>query len=197
MKKYLLACALTLSVSTHANAEGWFDSIKSLVGLSDSTEEVKKSAAVAKAETTVTNTTEALSSFDVAGLVGSVSETLNVSNDQAEGGMASLLSFAKGNLGSTDYTELAKSLPGVDSLLSKVPDVSGASSEGLGGLLSKASDYSDSLKAINTVKQQFEALGLKPEMITQYINQAQSYLDTDQGKQAKDLLMKGLSAFTG
>ena len=92
---------------------------------------------------------------------------------------------------------LAKSLPGVDGLLSKVPDVSGASSEGLGGLLSKASDYSDSLKAINTVKQQFEALGLKPEMITQYINQAQSYLDTDQGKQAKDLLMKGLSAFAG
>lgn len=196
MKKYILACALTLSVSTHASAEGWLDTLKNAVGLGDSTQEIKKEEAKTATETAVAQASQAVSSLDIAGLVGSVSEKLNVSGEQAEGGMASLLSFAKSNLGNTDYTELAKSLPGVDSLLSKVPDVSGASTEGLGGLLSKASDYSESLKSINALKQQFEALGLKPEMITKYIAQAQSYLDTEQGKQAKELLMKGLSSFT-
>ena len=52
------------------------------------------------------------------------------------------------------------------------------------------------VKSINEIKKQFEALGLKPEMITAFISQAKSYLDTEQGQQAKDLLMQGLSAFS-
>jgi len=197
MKKYLLACVLTLSVSANANAADWLDSLKNLVGLGDSAQEVKKEELKASTETAVTEATQAVNSLDIAGLVSSVSEKLNVSNDQAEGGMASLLNYAKANLADADYVELAKNLPGVDGLLSKVPDVSEVKSEGLGGLLNKASEYSDSLKNINALKQQFEALGLKPEMITQYISQAQSYLDTEQGQQAKALLVKGLSSFTG
>ena len=197
MKKYLLACVLTLSVSANVNAADWFDSLKSLVGLGDSAQEVKKEEVKASTETAVAQATQAVNSLDIAGLVSSVSEKLNVSNDQAEGGVASLLNYAKANLADADYIELAKSLPGVDSLLSKVPDVNEVKSEGLGGLLNKASEYSDSLKNINALKQQFEALGLKPEMITQYISQAQSYLDTEQGQQAKNLLVKGLSSFTG
>lgn len=187
MKKYLLAGVLTLSVSINANAADWFDSLKGFVGLGDATEQVTKSAEQA---------VEA-KKLDVAGLISSVSEKLNVSSGQAEGGMASLLNYAKANLADADYVELAKSLPGVDSLLSKVPDVSEVKNEGLGGLLNKASQYSDSLKNINALNQQFEALGLKPEMIAQYISQAQSYLDTEQGQQAKALLMQGLSSFTG
>ena len=194
MKKYVLACALTLSISGAAHAEGWLDSLKGFVGLDESTEQVET-----KTEAVAEEVKEASSSLDILGLVGSVSKSLNVSDEQAEGGMASLFNLAKSSLGDTDYSTLAKSLPGADSLLSKIPDVSsltGNSDSGVGGLLSKASQYSDSLKSINAVKQQFEALGLKPEMITKYISQAQSYLDTEQGQQAKALLMKGVSAFT-
>ncbi len=189
MKKHLLACALTLSISSTANAEGWLDSVKSFVGLGESTEQVETSAAK--------EVEEASSSLDILGLVGSVTDGLGVNKEQAEGGVASLFNLAKSSLGDTDYTALASSIPGVDGLLSKVPDVSSLSSSagGVGDLLSKASDYSDSLKTINTVKQQFEALGLKPEMITQYISKIQGYLDTDQGQQAKALFTKAVSSF--
>jgi hypothetical protein len=89
---------------------------------------------------------------------------------------------------------LADSLPGVSDLLKSVPDVSKMSSEGgLGGLMDKAANYNDSLKALNDLKKQFEALGLKPEMIMQYVNAAKAYLDTDEGKKIKDTLMQGLS----
>lgn len=228
MKKQLLACALTLTVSGNVHA-GWFDSLKETVGITDSQDkaeeksdaavkevaastdkveakvsEASKSTETAVAEVstttknTVTEVSDAASNLDIAGLISSISEKSNVTNEQAEGGVASLFSYAKENLSGTDYTELAKSLPGADSILSKVPDVSNlSSSEGVGGLLSQASQYSDSLKSIEALTKQFEALGLKPEMITEYIAQAQSYLDTETGQQAKALLMQGLSSFTG
>ena len=53
------------------------------------------------------------------------------------------------------------------------------------------------LKAINDVKKQFEALGLKPEMITGFVKQAQAYLDTEQGKEAKKMLTEGLGKLLG
>ena len=75
-----------------------------------------------------------------------------------------------------------------------VPDISEVASEGgLSGLMDKAANYNDSLKAVNELKKQFEALGLKPEMIMQVVNSAKSYLDTDEGKKIKEQLMQGLS----
>ena len=85
-------------------------------------------------------------------------------------------------------------------LIGQMPDLSKLSSgseDGIGGLLNKASEYSDSLKAINDVKNQFEALGLKPEMISNFITTAQSYLNTEQGQQAKKLLTEGLGKLLG
>jgi hypothetical protein len=46
-------------------------------------------------------------------------------------------------------------------------------------LMDKAANYNDSLKAVNELKKQFEALGLKPEMIMQVVNSTKTYLDTD------------------
>lgn len=187
MKKSALALLVTLNFSAHANAEGWLDSLKNLVGLGDTTEQTSI------APTTVKQAAEAP---DIMGMISQVSESLNVNTAQAEGGVASLVNFAKNNLSGSDFSQLAKSLPGVDGILSKVPDINNLSGDGLGGLLDKASEYSDSVKSINEIKKQFEALGLKPEMITAFISQAKSYLDTEQGQHAKDLLMQGLSAFT-
>jgi hypothetical protein len=76
-----------------------------------------------------------------------------------------------------------------------VPDIKElGSSDGISGLLNKASEYSDSLKGINELKQQFEALGLKPEMITDFIEQAKAYLDTEQGQEAKKMLTESFSS---
>jgi hypothetical protein len=96
------------------------------------------------------------------------------------------------------FKQLSQSLPGVDSLVKQMPDVSKlASGEGLSGLLDKAAQYSDSVKAINDVKKQFEALGLKPEMISDFISSAQSYLNTEQGQKAKQVLSDGVGKLLG
>jgi len=76
----------------------------------------------------------------------------------------------------------------VKNMLGAVPAVATLSEGGLGGLMNKAAEYSDSLKSINDLKNQFDTLGLDTGMIMKYVSQAQQYLDTPQGQEAKTML---------
>lgn len=186
MKNTLLLAAMTLALSTPAHA-GWFDS---LFGGNDESAEV---VAESTAKPAVTQ------GLDAMALIPMLTDSLGVTEKQAEGGMGSLFNLAKDSLSKDQFGELSGALPGIDQLLGAVPEVTeGSKSEsGLGGLLNSAAQYSDSLKAVNQVSQQFEALGLDPQMIMQYMQVAQQYLNTPQGQQAKQLLMDGLAGLGG
>ena len=165
MKKLIVLLTLsTLSTSVLAQETSWFDSLKNLVGLVETS-----ASAMPSAE----------------GLVGMLTSGLGVNNNQASGGMGAIFNYVKNNVSSNEYSQLAKSIPGVSGLVSQMPDISklsSGSSEGIGGLLNKASEYSDSLK---------------PEMISNFITTAQNYLNTEQGQQAKKLLTAGLGKLLG
>jgi hypothetical protein len=189
MRKLIILLAVsTLSSSAIAQETSWLDSLKSFVGLGD-TKEQNVDAAV---DTAVLPSS--------GGLVDMLTSSLNVNTKQASGGIGAIFNYVKNNVSSEQFSQLAKSLPGTDGLVDQMPDVSKpstGSSEGLGALLDKASQYSDSLKSINDVKKQFEALGLKPEMISSFISTAKNYLDTEQGQQAKKILTDGLGKLLG
>lgn len=174
----LLLTIFTLTFSAQSHAEGWFDSLKNMLGMGE--EETQPAAP---------NTGD---------MISMLTENLGVNADQASGGLGSLFNYVKGNISEDKFAQLSETLPGIGDLISSAPDVSKLTeSGGLGGLLDKASEYSESLKSVNDVKKQFEALGLKPEMIMQYVEQAKQYLDTDEGKQAKELLMQGMNGLIG
>jgi hypothetical protein len=185
MKKFasiILVSTLTFSAASHAEG-GWFDSLKNMLGLGDSAEQVATQTAAQGAP-------------DMAGMINALAKNLGVTSQQAEGGLGSLMNYVKGNVSSEKFAELSSSLPGIDQVLNAVPEITNLASEGgLSGLLNKASEYSDKLKNLNAVKQQFEALGLSPEMISGFITQAQAYLDTPMGQEAKKLLTDSLSSF--
>lgn len=186
MKNNLILALFAIALSTQAQA-GWLDA---LFGNSEETaQEVTESAPKSAAAQTL----------DALAMVPMLTDSLGVTEQQAQGGLGSLFNFAKGNLSQSQFGELATALPGVDQLLGAVPAVSEATSsnEGLSGLLNTAAQYSDSLKGINQVSQQFQALGLDPQMIMQYMQVAQQYLNTPQGQQAKQLLMDGLAGLGG
>ena len=155
-----------------------------------------------KAESTVTSSsltemaTSAASNIDLASLVSSVAGNLNVSENQSEGGIASILNYVQGNLSGADYAQLASSIPGIDSLLEDVPSLSGnsaaSSSSSLSGLLNKASEYSSTLKSVNDLKQQFEALGLSTDMIASFVTQISSYLNVNADEETQALFKSGL-----
>lgn len=186
MKNTLILAAVTLALSTQAHA-GWFDS---LFGGADESAEVATETVEAPAST---------QALDALAMIPMLTKSLGVTEKQAEGGMGSLFNLAKESLPKDQFGELSSALPGIDQLLGAVPAVSEAtqSDSGLGGLLNSAAQYSDSLKAVNQVSQQFQALGLDPQMIMQYMQVAQQYLNTPQGQQAKQLLMDGLAGLGG
>jgi hypothetical protein len=173
---YLLIVVSALAFSPQSHAEGWLDSIKGMFGME------AESAAETAAMPNVTD------------MISSVSESVGIDKSQAEGSLASVFNYAKENISVEQFNGLSSSLPGLDSLMGAVPDISEITSEGgLAGLMDKAANYNDSLKSVNELKKQFEALGLKPEMIMQVVNSAKVYLDTNEGQKIKEQLMQGLS----
>ena len=171
---YLLIVISALAFSPQSHAEGWLDSLKSMLGM--------------EAEI------EAPAMPNVTDMISSVSKSVGIDKSQAEGSLASVFNYAKENISAEQFSGLSNSLPGLDSLMNTLPDISGMTPEGgLAGLMDKAANYNDSLKAVNELKKQFEALGLKPEMIMQVVNSANVYLDTDEGQKIKEQLMQGLS----
>ena len=190
MKKLIVLLTIsTLSTSAIAEETSWFDSLKNLVGLGDKTEQTVEAKAAATPNSD--------------GLINMLTSSLDVNSDQATGGMGAIFNYVKNNVSAEQFSQLASAVPGVQGLIGQMPDTSkldsgsDSSAGGLGGLLDQASQYSDSLKSINEVKRQFEALGLKPEMITSFISTAQTYLDTEQGQQAKQVLTAGLGKLLG
>jgi len=168
---YLLMVVCALAFSPQSHAEGWLDSFKAMFGMEAQT----------PAKPNVTD------------MINSVSESVGINGSQAEGGLASIFNYAKDNISPEQFSGLTESLPGLDSLMGKVPDISEMTSKGgLGELMDKAANYNNSLKAINELKKQFEALGLSPDMIIQVVNGAKAYLDTEEGQKIKQKLMQGL-----
>jgi hypothetical protein len=184
---YLLIVLSALAFSPQSQAESWLDSIKGMLGMEV---DIKTEAATeAEAEKTAMP--------NMADMISSVSNSVGINKSQAEGSLASVFNYAKENISAEQFSGLSDSLPGLDSLMGEVPDISDMKSEGgLSGLMDQAANYNDSLKAANELKKQFESLGLSPEMITQVVTSAQTYLDTDEGKKIKEQLMQGLSSLS-
>lgn len=189
MNRFALAPAILALAFVTPNANANIDQLKGLLGDK-------------KADSTVTSSgltemaTSAASAIDLSSLVATVSDTLNVSETQSEGGIASIMNYVQGNLSSGDYAQLANSIPGIDGLLENVPslssDTAARSSSSLSGLLNKASEYSSTLKSVNDLKQQFEALGLSTDMIASFATQISSYLNVNADEETQALFKSGL-----
>ncbi|QQX80616.1 DUF2780 domain-containing protein [Shewanella sp. KX20019] len=125
-------------------------------------------------------------------LVGSVMSQLGLSQGQAEGGLGSLLSLAQSSLGSSDFSSISDSIPGIDGLLSAVPEMD--SDSGMSGLLSKAGGFGDSLQGGAMVYDAFEKLGISKDLAAPMIDIVKGYLDSNGTSGSADLLMQGLGA---
>jgi hypothetical protein len=126
------------------------------------------------AATTATPTTETADLLDV------LTSQLNVTPEQAIGGAGAMLGLAKNQLSATDYSQLAKSVPGLD-ILSGVGQL-GA----LSGLLGSSGQSAGLQNALGNVKNTsdldsaFGALGMDDSMVGLFAPVLLKYLG-DQG----------------
>lgn len=123
---------------------------------------------------------------EAAGLLNALGTQLNVTPEQAVGGTGALLGLAKNKLTGSDYSQLTKSVPGLDQLsgLSALDSLGGS---GLGSLLGgsggKESGASSMLNQalgnvqnMNDVNTAFKALGMDSTMVSQFAPVILQYL---------------------
>lgn len=186
INKKILFTTLLLSITNVANA-GFFDSIfGDKEATPATTTEAVKMQAMTKADSAQTEASNSL--------ISTLTQQLGVTDSQAEGGLGSLMQLAQGSLSSGDFSQLSAGVPNMDSLLAAVPDLGGM---GISDMLSNAGGIASSLSGLSLITEQFEALGLSSDMISQFYNVAMSYFSKEGGTGTSDLLQKGLSSIMG
>ena len=107
-----------------------------------------------------------------AGLLNTLGSDLKITPEQAIGGAGAMLGLAKNRLSEPQFSELSKSVPGLDQIAGNSA-IGGLN--GLGGLLGGGSDKNalldgllGNIKDINDLNNAFSALGMDSGMIGQF-----------------------------
>ncbi|QSX33877.1 DUF2780 domain-containing protein [Shewanella avicenniae] len=172
----VLLAALTVPMAANA---GLLDTLSS---------KLKQTTTQAPTQAQTTATTDAVSGD----LVSSVMSQLNLNQQQAEGGLGSLLTMAKSSMNTTDFGQISNAIPNVDSLLAAAPSLD--SNSGMSGLLSKAGSLGSSLQGSAMVYDAFSKLGISKELAAPMVQILKNYLQSQSGEGTAALLGQGLSA---
>jgi Protein of unknown function VcgC/VcgE (DUF2780) len=106
-------------------------------------------------------------------LISMLTGQLNVTADQAQGGVGSILALAKEKLSSMDFTALTKLIPGADSYMKMAKN--------LGAVTGPVGDKSGLLSS-------FSKLGMGSDMVGKFSGVMSDFLGKAGGEPAKNLL---------
>lgn len=126
-----------------------------------------------------------------------LSQTLNISDTQATGGLGALLKAAQSLMSGADFSTLASAIPNADKLLALAPTLAqnaGAPASVMDSALNAAAEHSGTVKAASQLVGQFKELGLGPEMIPKFTAATNTYLQENNKTAASDLLMQSLGS---
>lgn len=121
-------------------------------------------------------------------LIGSLTDLLGVSGEQATGGAGAVFREAKNNMSAADYSQLLSAIPGIDSLIQAAPEVSnlaGSASSLLGG-------SSGTVKGMSALTDSFAKLGLSPDMVNKYVDVILNFVKSEAGQQTMTMLKSAL-----
>src|SRR5262245_18859687 len=105
-------------------------------------------------------------------IVDSLTKQLGVTQQQAAGGVGSMLSYAQGQLSPSDFSTVTKALPGADSYMKMASDYLG------GGTINSASGLGSA----------FSRLGMNPEMVNKFAPIVVDYAGKYGSSAAKSIL---------
>ncbi len=127
-------------------------------------------------------------------LVKMLTSQLGVTEPQATGGAGALFEMAKGALSETDYGQVSSAIPGIEDLIKAAPAVSKSTSEtsskigGLAGGLGSLTKAVDTANTFSAVTDQFKQLGLKTDMVSQFIPVLLSFANSAGGESVMKIL---------
>ncbi len=123
-------------------------------------------------------------------LIGLLTQGLDVNEDQAKGGAGLIFQLAKQQLGDSDFAQIANTVPGLDDLLGAAPQEGSGIMGAIGGLAGAfgGGGTLDKLAGLASLAGGFDQLGLKPEMIGQFVPIILSFVQNQGGDSIKELL---------
>jgi hypothetical protein len=125
------------------------------------------------------------------GLVGELSKQMNATPEQSAGAAGALFGVAKSRLNANQFSQVAKAVPGMDSLLKAAP--TGGGGGGIGGALGgAASALGGSAGGLANAASAFSKLGLSPEMVSKAIPVLVSFVTKSGGANVGSLLAGAL-----
>ena len=125
---------------------------------------------------------------DTSKLIGSLTDLLGVSREQAAGGAGAVFREAKNNMSSADYSTLLNAIPGIDSLIEAAPEVSGLA----GTASSLLGGSAGSVKGMSALTDSFTKLGLSPDMVDKYVDVILNFVQSEAGQQTMTMLKSAL-----
>jgi hypothetical protein len=110
-------------------------------------------------------------------LAGSMEDVLDITEDQAEGGIGSVLTLAQENLPAGDFGRLTGMIPGADGYLS--------AAKSLGAVTGP-------LKSLSGLNESLARLGMSPETVNRFVPTLSELLSKVGGEEARHLLETAL-----
>lgn len=125
-------------------------------------------------------------------LVNSLSKEIGGTPEQAAGAAGALFGLAKSRLKADEFAQVAKAVPGMNSLLAAAPAAASASG-GVAGAVSQATGTAGSSAAgLASAASAFSKLGLKPEMVSKAVPVLTSFVSKSGGADVGRLLAGAL-----
>jgi hypothetical protein len=119
-------------------------------------------------------------------LVGELSKSMSATPEQSAGAAGALFGVAKSRLNADQFSQVAKAVPGMDSLLKAAP--TGGGGGGLGGALGAASQLGGSAGGLANAAAAFSKLGLSPDMVSKAVPVLVSFVTKSGGANVGNLL---------
>jgi hypothetical protein len=119
-------------------------------------------------------------------LIGQLTKSLSISPAQASGGAGALFGLAKSRLSAADFSKVAATVPGIDSLIKSAPAASkNSASSGLSGLTSA---LPGGMGGITSVAGTFNKLGMSPDMAAKFVPVLTQFVQSRGGSSVASLL---------
>lgn len=126
-------------------------------------------------------------------LIGQLMSNLNINEDQAKGGLGSILNLAKEKLDGGDFSKITDLISGASDLMAQAPKKDeGGLLGGLGSMTSALGVDLGSLGNLASLAGQFKSLGLDADMIGKFAPIVSQFLESKGGDMLKDIIAKFL-----
>jgi hypothetical protein len=128
---------------------------------------------------------------DVMKLIPLLTQGLGVNESQAKGGAGVIFDYVKQKVSAEDFAQVAKALPGVDSLVDLAPKASDLSGQ-IGGLSPTLGGKSDLTGGMAGVAERFGKLGLDAGMVDKYVKIILDFTQSEAGSTVTNIIKGAL-----